>query len=116
MGTWGSIGCQFKKISFKVNTIQWEKISSNENNGEFNLPEDIKNWIVASYIDLLSAMESLSPPKRRVWVMRESFFSKRRLSILFVYNFVCEIQSLIKKVSAVMKKVSCRFNKLSRAT
>ena len=39
-------------------------------------------------------MESFSSPKRGVWVMRESFFSKIRLSI-----------SLIRKVSAVKKIV-----------
>ena len=74
--TWGSNGCQFKNITCKVNTIQWDKISSNWSNGESNLPKDIKNWVVASNTDLLSVMESFSSPKKRVWVLREWFFSK----------------------------------------
>ena len=46
--------------------------------------QDIKNWIVASNIDLLSVMESFWSPKRRVWVMRESFLSNIHLSISFI--------------------------------
>ena len=49
-----------------------------------NLPEDIKNWLVASNIDLLSVIESFSSSKRRVWVMRESFLSSIRLSIFLI--------------------------------
>ena len=114
MGTWGSNCCQFKKISCKVNTIQWDKISSNGNNVESNLLEDIKNWIVASNIDLLSAIESLSPPKKKSLGYKGVVFLKNTL--VSIFDFVCESQSLIKKLSAVMKKVSRRFNKLSRAT
>ena len=49
----------------QTNTVQGDKTSSNWNNGESNLPQDIENWIVASNIDLLSVMESFSPQKRR---------------------------------------------------
>ena len=82
--TRGSDAGQFENISSKVNTVQWGKISSNYYNSESNLPEDIKNWIVASNIDLLSVMESFSSPKRRVWVLRESFLSNIRLSVSLI--------------------------------
>ena len=72
-------------ISLKqTNTVQSDKTSSNWNNGESDLPQDIENWILASNMDLLSVMESFSPPKRRAWVVRESFLSKIRLSISLI--------------------------------
>ena len=45
----------------------------------------------------LSVEVSFSSPNRRVWVMRESFFSKKGLSINLI--FFQEGQSLINKVS-----------------
>ena len=66
---WCRDRCQFENISSKVNTVQYDKISI---------------WLVASNIDLLPVMESFSPPKEKVWVMRESFSSKIRLSISLI--------------------------------
>ena len=50
-------------------------------------------------------MESFPYAKRRVWVMGESFFIKD--TFVNIFDFVNESQSLIRKVSAVKKKVCC---------
>ena len=47
-------------------------------------------------MDLLSVMESLSSPKRRVWVMKGSLLAKIRFS-KNIFDFVNESQSLIKE-------------------
>ena len=57
---------------------------------------------VASSIDLLSGYESFSSPKRRVWILRESFSSKIRLPIS---DFARESQSLTNKSEYSEEKV-----------
>ena len=64
---------QFKNISSKINTVQCDKISSNLNNGESNVPEDI--FLI--------------------------FYGKKSLGYGGVVSFKiqCESHSLIRKVS-----------------
>ena len=66
---------------------------------------------VASSIDLLSGDESFSSPKRRVWILREPFFSK---ILLPISDFVPESQSLINKSEYSEEKVvhSTKFPQL----
>ena len=92
-------GLQTKKLA--AMSIQFSKvwICSNQNNGESNLPEDIKNWIFPSSTDLLSVEEGFSPPKRRVWIMRESFICKK--TFVNIFGFLRESQCLINKTSTV---------------
>ena len=50
-------------------------------------------------------MESFSSLKRGVYGMRESFFFKN--TFVNIFDFVDKSQSLIRKVSAVEKKMCC---------
>ena len=47
----------------------------------YTFSEDIINWIVACDINLFTVRKHFKSPKRRVWVMRESFFPKISFSI-----------------------------------